>query len=1298
MSNISRHITVWLASSVIALSGHSSYAQAAGATALVDKLTWAAPKDGQAAIEAIAAKAPAAVVNVASLLREPGKGDDAKARFALHGVALQAAAGKSEAVRQAVTQGLVSALSAAPGVEVKAFLVRQLQIVGKDEAVPALAPLLSDKRLCGPAVQALTCIGSDQAKAALRKALAGADSTIVTGLVQALGKLRDAAAADTLLQRADSTDPDVRAAALYALANIGEPAVAPRLEAAMGSAKGFAQARAERHYLLLAQRRAEAGDVATAGVMSRRLLNQPVTPGTRHTACGALSVIVDAFGVDALADLLRAAESKDWQVRENALKLAQALPQARVSAEFAAKAAGDGDPAMRAAIVSMLSRRGDEAAVAAVLKAAGDSDPIVRRAALAAVPRLKTAAAVTPLLAAMAKGDAEDVAAAQAALTWASSPGLATAAADLLAKASVPGRIALLDLLAVRKASAQAPAVMAATADADSGVRRAALKALETLAQARELPAVITVLSSATSSSESAAAQRVVAGICSRSPAAVADVVKAHGTAAGKPRAALSGALALIGGADALQAVVADLKRPDQADKDAAVRALAGWRDLGAAPPLLELAKTSENKVHRVLALRGYVRLIGQPGGPKPARAAAMLKEAMAVAGSPADKKLVLGGLGNVRHDSAVQLAAASLADPALLEEAAAAVVKMACPRDRRDKGMKSPQAFQALTQVAKLSKNKATVTKAAAHLKSFPNATSKVPSVAKKDNLALGKPVSISCKQQGSRGPKGAVDGKLGRADGYFGDRWPSWLKVDLQAAAQIDTVRVIFYWDGKRFYTYTIDVSADGKTWTQVADNSKNKTPANADGLVHRFKPVSARYVRLNMLKNSVNEAVHIAEIEVYAAGKAPKKFKSAAAPPPPPPAKAVTPLPEPDKDGYIALFNGKDLTGWMGSLNGYDVKDGIMFCKAKGGGKLFTEHQFGDFILQFDFKLTSGANNGLAIRSPDKGNPAYAGMELQIIDTPGYEKKHKLQDWQVHGSIYGVAPAKRGALKPAGEWNHQEVRAIGPKITVILNDTTIVDTDLSKITKTADGKGLKAHPGLARHKGHLGWLGHGAHVEFRNVKIKPLEPYTAGPHNAPPEGFVPLFNGKDLSGWKGLVANPKKRAAMTPQQLADAQKKADDDMRRHWRVEDGTLVFDGKGHSLCTAKDYGDFEMLVDWKIQKGGDSGVYLRGSPQVQIWDPAKWPEGSGGLYNNKKNPRKPLACVDNPIGQWNRLRILMVGEKVTVWLNGEKVVDNVVLENYWERSKPIYPTGQLELQSHGSLLWFRNVYVREIPR
>jgi hypothetical protein len=200
-----------------------------------------------------------------------------------------------------------------------------------------------------------------------------------------------------------------------------------------------------------------------------------------------------------------------------------------------------------------------------------------------------------------------------------------------------------------------------------------------------------------------------------------------------------------------------------------------------------------------------------------------------------------------------------------------------------------------------------------------------------------------------------------------------------------------------------------------------------------------------------------------------------------------------------------------------------------------------------------------------------------------------------------------------------------------------------------------------------------------------------------SVPPSGSTALFNGKDLTGWQGLIELPKReKLAAGPAKLAEAQKAANEQVLPHWTVKDGVLHYDGKGNSLQTAKDYKDFELWVDYKIGPKGDSGIYLRGCPQVQIWDPAFHKEGSGGLYNNKQNPNKPLKCADKPAGEWNSLRIILKGDKATVYLNGERVVDNVTMENYWDRSKPLPPTGPIELQHHGNPLKFKNIRVKEL--
>jgi len=204
---------------------------------------------------------------------------------------------------------------------------------------------------------------------------------------------------------------------------------------------------------------------------------------------------------------------------------------------------------------------------------------------------------------------------------------------------------------------------------------------------------------------------------------------------------------------------------------------------------------------------------------------------------------------------------------------------------------------------------------------------------------------------------------------------------------------------------------------------------------------------------------------------------------------------------------------------------------------------------------------------------------------------------------------------------------------------------------------------------------------------------------------KGFVSIFNEKDLTGWKGLVENPIARSKMTPAQLAKAQAKADEQMRNGWLVKNGLLAFTGKGDNLCTEKQYGDFEMYVDWMLDPAGpeaDAGIYLRGTPQVQIWDTARTnvgaQVGSGGLYNNQANPSKPLKVADNKLGEWNTLYIKMIGDRVTVKLNGELVVDNVILENYWDRKLPIPAIEQIELQAHGSKVYYRNLYLKELER
>jgi hypothetical protein len=189
-----------------------------------------------------------------------------------------------------------------------------------------------------------------------------------------------------------------------------------------------------------------------------------------------------------------------------------------------------------------------------------------------------------------------------------------------------------------------------------------------------------------------------------------------------------------------------------------------------------------------------------------------------------------------------------------------------------------------------------------------------------------------------------------------------------------------------------------------------------------------------------------------------------------------------------GFQSLFNGKDLSGWQGDKTGYKVEDGKIASLPTGRGNLYTEEEYGDFAVRFDFRLEPGANNGLAVRAPLSGDAASRGMEIQILDDTNPQYKG-IQPYQAHGSVYGIAPAKRGHLNPVGEWNSEEVICRGRHVTVNLNGTTIVDVDLDEAS-TPHTIDKREHPGLKRDSGYIGFCGHGAKVEFANLRVKRLE----------------------------------------------------------------------------------------------------------------------------------------------------------------------------------------------------------------
>ena len=392
------------------------------------------------------------------------------------------------------------------------------------------------------------------------------------------------------------------------------------------------------------------------------------------------------------------------------------------------------------------------------------------------------------------------------------------------------------------------------------------------------------------------------------------------------------------------------------------------------------------------------------------------------------------------------------------------------------------------------------------------------------------------------------------------------------------------------------------------------------------------------------------------------------------------------------FYPLFNGKDLTGWTGE--GYVVKDGAIVCTPEGKN-LVTERSFSRYVLDFEFKLPPGGNNGIGLHYPGHGNPADTGIEAQILDDTA-EKYKKLKPWQFHGSLYYFKAAEKGHLKPVGEWNLQRIMVYGSQVEINLNGHTILKANLDELAAKKP-----EHLGIKRRGGHIAFCGHGDRVAYRKLRIAEFPP-DANEAGAREAGFAPIFNGENFDGWR-----------------------MGEGSEDHWVAHNGLIQYTGKSPAkmkhLWTKKSYKDFSLAFDWRWAEAGpmmerpiigadgkktgksvevmelDSGIFLRGKvkSQVNLWN---WPVGSGevwGYRTDKNQPNEVLAAVtptmkaDRPVGEWNRMMITLKGESLTVSLNGMTVIDEATLPG-------VAKVGPIGLQHHGHAIDFANLWIKEI--
>ena len=1046
---------------------------------------------------------PAAIEEICARVLPPGKGDDAKARFAVNGLAVCAGRPGAESDRAKVARAILGSVAVTRDLNVAAFLLSQVQLVGGQESIRPLERYLVDDKLAGPAAAALVAIGGPEATEALRRAVDQAPRDARLALVQALGEARSREVGK-LLPLADSADEDVRQAALFALANTGDPAAGPALSRSRVAASYPERAQAPSLYLLYARRLAETGRTPEALAAARAVRESYRGPGESQHASDALALVVSIEGPHALPDLLAAASSSDRRFRGSALLLAEKIPGSEATlrwVETARQAPSD----VRADIVAMLGRRGDVAALPFARESLTSGDEAVRLAAIPAASRLGGAAVLPDLLPLLGSAGAPESAALKTALLGYPAGLVVPEAIRLLDPTPLPAKAVLIEVLGEKRARGEIERVYRLADDPDPAISEPSLRALADLATEADLSRLVSMLEKSSESDRVVRLREAIAAVVLRNPD---PDTRADGLVALLESATVPGKIEIlkvlprVGGANPLRAAVEMAASPEAGVRSAAIGALSRWPDATATDALLGIARVTATREHFRSALQGYVRLVGR-AATAPDQKSAAIEKALALPGDDADKKGALLGLAAFREPESLGLLARYLDHEALRDVAAAALLDLASEQSPEERWLSGHEAYSVLRRAEASLADPAAQERAGKIIEDRLKQAGFVPLFGGR-SLEGGKGLAAEADEtmRAHWRAEGGVLAFDGKGEGLLttGDHGDFELLVD-----------------------WKIEKGGDGgillRGASQVLISDAEADPAGSGGLFNKQKGPSPpleradrpagqwNAFRILMIGERVTvylndkRVVDSAVLEnpgerdkpTYPSGPIvlqahghPLAFRNVFIRDIPRDAEVPQLTAAEASEGFTPVFNGHDLEGWTGDGGGYAAEDGkIVVHPERAGGNLYTKKEYTDFVLRFDFKLTPAANNGLGIRAPREGDAAYAGMELQILED-GSPVYWSLKPYQYHGSIYGVVPARRGVLRPPGEWNSEEVTVKGRRVAVVVNGEAVVDADID--AASAGGtRDHKDHPGLKRESGHIGFLGHGSIVEFRNIRIK-------------------------------------------------------------------------------------------------------------------------------------------------------------------------------------------------------------------
>lgn len=1104
-----------------------NFAQGGNSTQIEDVLAAMPAQNKQQlakSMQALDALGESGITALAASLKPAGSGDNTAAEYAINSYSFYVMQPGKQAQRQAAVKGYIAALAKLQDNTSKQFIIKQLQATGKDDAVQALQPYLAAEPLAGPAARALAQINTPAAQAALLKALSASTGAVQLAVIEALGDAGYKPAAQPIAAYVGSEDVQLKKVSLYALSHIGSPAsLAVVKQAAQKAGYTYDYSNATAAYITYLHTLVAGGSTTLAEGAAAQLLKDAQAPGQVHTKTAALQLLAEIKGAAALPLLKAALLDNDITYRFAALGFAAKLHSPAVDKQWLQLL-----PTLRKSaqvqLINFLGQTGDESLLLGIQKLMKDKEDEVRLAAIAAAGKLGGKASLPVLLEVLRIGAPIDAPAVKTALLTLKNNDIAAPLIKALPAMPATGKAVLLQVLAARGAGDAVTDVLEEVKNTNPLVHNAAVEALPAVVTQQNLPTLFALLNDAQGADVANLQSAVVAASAGikDTAARVAAILEAVKNAPAAKQYQYFNVLAAIGGKTALAAIKAGYDNGDAQSKAAAITALAKTTDAGSARILLHIA---QQPGAGEAALNSYIAII------KHARFTAdqkllMLKEAMAAATTVAQRKAIVEEAGENRTFLSLLFAGQYLDDASVQQEAAHAVMDIAL----------SNKEFNGDIVVNLLNKTVAVI--------SGQDADYEKTAIKKHIAEITGKP-GFTAMFNGTdlTGWKGLVANPIARAkmpadtlaaeqvkaDKVMRDGWfaKDGLLVFGGHGENLCTVKQ--YGDFEMFVDWKITAEGDagiylrGSPQVQIWDTSRVSVGAQvgSGGLYNNQKNQSKPLV---LADNAIGEwnSFHIImrgdkvtvylngvlvtdnvvlenywdrslpifvkeQIELQAHGTYVAyrdlyiKELTGSAP--------FVLSAEEKKEGFNVLFDGSNLDQWTGNTTGYKVDQGSILVDTADGhpGNLYTKQQYSNFVLRFEFQLTPGANNGIGIRAPLEGDAAYVGMEIQVLDNeaPIYKDLHA---YQYHGSVYGVIPAKRGFLKPVGEWNYEEITANGPHIKVVLNGEVILDGNIDEASKngTADHN---QHPGLKRTTGHIGFLGHGAVVRFRNLRVKDL-----------------------------------------------------------------------------------------------------------------------------------------------------------------------------------------------------------------